>query len=244
MSGRLTITDRDKAVPFVDGKTVKKYTVQYMEKTGSTVNWASAHEMDPIEPGTAITDAKKCTIVTTVTGLQPGKTYLFRVVATYTDGTTDTTDLRVEGRQATARTQKLPAITLSKSHFSVENQTDYKFAIGMTGKVASYAKLGSGITISFSLLVSTSTKIDRATGLLEGAKAVADNGFTAINSKGEFTMNGVALEDIVTALGRETVLGSKTLSFQLVATFSIGDVNATAPSKLGRVTMPSWYHPA
>ncbi len=78
-----------------------------------------------------------------------------------------------------------------------------------------------------------------------GDEISADNGFSAIDTKGVFTMSAVSLESIVAALGRDTVLASKTLSFQLVATFAFDDgVTATLNSKAGRATMPSWYHPA
>ncbi len=246
-SATLTITDRDRVTAFVDGRTVKTYAIQYIEKPTGTPSWIASTitTLPAVDAGTAVTDAKKYAIVTEVTGLQPGKNYLFRVVSTYTDGTTNTTDLSVEGRAVSMRTLKLPAVSVSKSHFSVIDQTDYKFAVGLTGKVANYTKLGSGISISFSVLVSTGTKVDRTTGLLEGAKPIADNGFSAINAKGEFTMNGVSLESIVSALGRDAVLGSKTLSFQLVATFSFDDgVTATLNSKSGKATMPAWYQPA
>ncbi len=244
-SATLTITDRDRVTPFVDGKTTKNYTIEYVERVTSTPDWTKATKLPVIPAGTNVTDLGKYAIITEVTGLQPGISYFFRVVSTYTDGVTTTKNLAVEGRQASMKTLKPPVVSISKTHFSVIDKTNYDFAIGLTGKVASYNKLSADTSIRFSLMVSTSTKIDRVTGLLEGAKAVADNGFSTIDSKGVFTMSAVSLESIVAQLGRDTVLASKTLSFQLVATFTFNDgVEATLNSKVGRATMPTWYHPA
>lgn len=245
-SATLTITDKDKVTAFVDGKTVKSYTIQYAEKA-KTIDWSKAKELPLIGPGTDVTDLKKGTIVTQVSGLTPGTQYSFRVVATYTDGTTKSILLTSEGKAANAKTASLPAVSVTKTYFSVlSNSGNYEFAIGMDAKIANYAKLGSQVTdISFSLLASTSTTIDKVTKKLTGGLPVADNDFSTIDSKGVFSMNAVSLESIVEQLGASAVLGTKALGLQLVVTFKFADgTDATLYSKVGKVTLPTWYTPA
>ncbi|MDR1962983.1 MAG: fibronectin type III domain-containing protein [Planctomycetaceae bacterium] len=239
-SALLTITDRDKATPFIDGKTTKTYTIQYVEKTTSTPDWSKA-ETATIGSGEPILDAKKGTVAVKINDLKPGVSYFFRVLTSYTDGVTVEKELSMEGRQSTLKTANLPATTISKTFFSLD-KTNYEFAIGLNGKIANISKLDSGITVSFSLLVSTAVKVTKATGKLEDAQVISlpADSFTAIDSKGVFSMKPVDIQSILDILGAGKMLASKTISVQLEVSFS--GIATTSYSKMSKVTMPSWYN--
>jgi hypothetical protein len=238
-SVKLTITDNDKNIPFVAGKTVKTYTVQYVERTASKPDWSLA-QSQTLTPGTPILDTKKGTVAVQLSGLIPGTQYFFRVQTSYTDGTSVLKTINVDGRQVTFKTAAFPTISISKTSFAVDKSSGYDLAVGLTGKVANINKIETGMTISFSLWVSTATTIDKATGKLTGAQALSiPVTFSSINSKGEFSMLPIELESIVNTLGAGKMLASKTLSFQLEAAFS--GVTTTSCSKTGKITMPAWY---
>ena len=242
-TAKITVTDKDKITSFQNGLTVKTYKVEYVEKT-KVLDWSQAQSFT-IGADTPVADATKGTIVYELTGLNPGTQYAFRVIATYKDGVSVESTLISEGKSSTAKTAKLPAVSVTKTYFSVIDKTDYAFAISLTGKVASYAKLESGITIGYSLIVSTSTKINKTTGQLENSQVVASSTDLGCNATGVFTLDSVSLESIVEKLGRTNVLGTKALGMQLVLTFTFADGTvATSNSKIGKITLPTWYTPA
>ncbi|MDR2115579.1 MAG: fibronectin type III domain-containing protein, partial [Planctomycetaceae bacterium] len=193
-SAILTITDRDKVIPFIDGKTTKTYTIEYVEKITSTPDWTNAPSR-VIVAGETVQDANKGTIAVKIDNLKPGTQYFFRVQTSYTEGVTD---ISVDGRHSTFKTAALPATSISKTFFSLD-QTNYDFAVGLNGKIASTNKLDSNTTISFSLLVSTATKVVKGTGLLEEAQSIQVDSFTTIDSKGVFSMKPVSLQRIIDA---------------------------------------------
>ncbi|MDR0705491.1 MAG: fibronectin type III domain-containing protein [Planctomycetaceae bacterium] len=239
-SANLTITDKDKAVPFVDGKTTKTYTIEYVEKTASTPDWSKA-STKIIASGELVQDVKKGTVVVKIDNLKPGVQYFFRVHSAYKDGVTVEKDITVAGRHSTLKTATLPATTISKTFFSL-NKTNYEFALGLNGKVANINKLDSGTTISFSLLVSTATKVEKGTGVLEEAESITlpVNSFTTVDSKGVFSMNPVDLQLLIDELGATKMLASKTISLQLEVSFS--GITTTAYSKMTKISMPAWYN--
>ncbi|MDR2440692.1 MAG: hypothetical protein LBE12_15125 [Planctomycetaceae bacterium] len=239
-SAVLTITDRDKIIPFIDGKTVKTYTIEYVEKTTSTPNWNNASTCI-IASGESVLDAVKGTVAVKIDNLKPGTQYFFRVQTSYTDGTTVQKDISVDGRHSTFKTAALPTTSISKTFFSLD-KTNYDFTIGLTGKIANTSKLDSNTTISFSLLVSTSTKVAKGTGLLEEAQSITlpANSFTTIDSKGVFSMNPISLQLIIDALGSDKMLASKTISVQLNVSFS--GIATVSYSKMLKISMPAWYN--
>ncbi|MDR3196686.1 MAG: fibronectin type III domain-containing protein [Planctomycetaceae bacterium] len=239
-SAVLTITDRDKVIPFVSGKTVKTYTIEYVEKTVSTPDWSKASS-HVIAAGELIQDAKKGTVAVKIDNLKPGTQYFFRVQTSYTDGVTVKKNISVDGRHSTFKTAALPTTSISKTFFSLD-KTNYDFTIGLNGKVANTAKLDSNTTLSFSLIVSTATKVAKTTGLLEEAKSiiVPVGSFTAVDSKGVFTMKPISLQLIIDALGSAKMLASKTISIQLEVSFS--GIATTSYSKVAKISMPAWYN--
>jgi hypothetical protein len=238
----IVITDTDKIIPFADGKTVKTYKIEYVEKVTSTPNWAGASSVT-IAAGSTVLDTKKGTISATIDGLKPATQYFFRVVTTYTDGSSVTTPLTAEGRQVTFKTVALPATTIAKSFYSLTSSND--FAVGLSGKLTNYNKLPAGTNVSFSLLVSNLSTTVKGTGLLTNPQEISGSTFTGITpvkTTGEFSMNAVSFESITAALGSSTMLGTKTLTLQLVVTFDFPDgVTAITYSKVGKLTLPSWY---
>ncbi|MDR0610270.1 MAG: fibronectin type III domain-containing protein [Planctomycetaceae bacterium] len=236
-SANLTITDKDKVIPFVDGKTTKTYTIEYVEKTASTPNWSDAStKTKTIDPGALVQDVKKGTVVVKIDGLKPGVQYFFRVNSSYSDGVTD---IAVVGRHSTLKTATLPATTISKTFFSL-NKTNYELALGLNGKVANINKLDSGTTISFSLWVSTATKVEKGTGKLEEAQSITSLSFTTVDSKGVFSMEPIDLQLLIDALGAAKMLASKTISIQLEVSFN--GIATTAYSKMVKISMPAWYN--
>jgi hypothetical protein len=239
-SAILTITDRDKITPFINGKTTKTYTIEYVEKTSTTPNWSNASSA-VIASGELVLNEAKGTIAVKIDNLKPGTQYFFRVQTSYTDGTTVKKDISVDGRHSTFKTAALPATSISKTFFSL-NRTNYDFTIGLTGKVANTTKLEPNTTISFSLLVSTATKVVKGSGLLEEAQSITVpvDSFTTVDSKGVFSMNPISLQLIIDTLGSSKMLASKTISVQLEVSFS--GIATTSYSKTARITMPTWYN--
>ncbi|MDR0337542.1 MAG: fibronectin type III domain-containing protein, partial [Planctomycetaceae bacterium] len=116
-SAVLTITDKDKVVPFVDGKTTKTYVIEYVEKTTSTPDWSKSTSCT-IHPGVPISDAKKGTVAVKIENLKPGVQYFFRVQTSYTDGVTVEKEISIDGRHSTLKTAALPTTSISKTFFS------------------------------------------------------------------------------------------------------------------------------
>jgi hypothetical protein len=238
-SATLTITDKDKITPFVDGKTTKTYTIQYVEKVTSTPVWSNALSVT-ISSGTQVIDVAKGTVAVSIQDLKPGVQYFFRVLTSYSDGQNVPKDISIDGRHSTLKTLPLPATTLSKSFFSLNSNSG--LTIGLNGKVANANKLDTSMTVSFSLWVSTATAVEKTTGKLNDAVEIpsSDITFTSLNAKGEFSMSPVSLETLITALSSAKMLASKTISFQLEVSF--GGITTTKFSKMIRVTMPTWYN--
>ncbi|MDR1141398.1 MAG: fibronectin type III domain-containing protein [Planctomycetaceae bacterium] len=237
-SAVLTITDKDKVTPYLDGKTTKTYVIQYVEKTASTPDWSKALSQT-IDSGEPILDAKKGTVAVKIDNLNPGVQYFFRVQTSYTDGVTVEKEISVDGRHSTFKTAALPATTISKTFFSLDN-TNYEFMIGLNGKVANITKLDSSTTISFSLLVSTATKVVKGTGIMEEALDIEiPVSFTTVDSKGVFSMKPISLQSIIDVL-ESKMLASKTISVQLKVSFS--GVTTTSYSKMTKISMPAWYN--
>jgi hypothetical protein len=239
-SANLTITDKDKVLPFVDGKTTKTYTIEYVEKTTSTPDWSQATTVI-INHGEPVQDVKKGTVVVKIDNLKPGVQYFFRVNSAYKDGVHVEKDIAVAGRHSTLKTAALPATTISKTFFSL-NKTNYEFALGLNGKVANINKLDSGTTINFKLLVSTATKVEKGTGILEEVQSVtvSINRFTTVDSKGVFSMDPIDLQELIDVLGSAKMLASKTISLQLEVSFS--GIATPAYSKMTKISMPAWYN--
>ncbi|MDR0870401.1 MAG: fibronectin type III domain-containing protein [Planctomycetaceae bacterium] len=231
----LTLTDKDKITPFVDGKTVKEYTVEITGK--KTANWANAQSV-VIPSGTNVLDVKKGTFSVDVSGLQPDTDYLVRITAAYTDGTKE---LSVTGKAISIRTAKVPAVSIAKSFFTVLDKTDYQFAVGTTAKIASLKTLGE-TPVKLTVYVSTGSAVDKATKALLNSVAVSAPAEAEWDSKGLFTMPSVSMDTLAAALGRSNLLAAKTLTFQFLLTFEFsGGGSATAYSKTGRLTLPAWY---
>lgn len=231
----LIITDRDRAVPFVDGKTVKTYTIEVTEK--KTANWSAAQTI-VIPAGTEVLDAVRGYVSADVDELKPNTDYLFRVTTAYTDASKP---LSITGRNVTFRTAREPSITIAKTYFSVLDKTDYEFAVGMSARVANAKLLGDTAT-KLTLIASTGSALDKQTKVLLDSVTVSEPVEAVWDSKGGFVLPPVSIESLAAALGRTNLLAVKSLSFQLLITFEFSDGNsAQMYSRASRLTLPTWY---
>ncbi len=231
------ITDKDKALPFVNGKTVKTYTIQYAPKATS-INWDTA-QSEEVPVGTA-GDSSKGTIAWTIAGLQPGTSYTFRVIATYTEGMGESAKtLTSAAKTSTFKTAVLPAPTISKASYTV---VDGEFGLFTTCKQTKTDLFQSG-TVTYSLYFSTSTA---KSGLIPNARHIGED---LSGTAATFSMKPVAMKTIGELLGdtssdKPVLLGMKVIYLQLVAEYSDGNgVTAKIYSKVAKLTLPKWYVP-
>lgn len=238
--GVLTITDKDREIPFANGKTTKTYTIEYVEKTTSkTIDWNSAQKI-VIAPGTPVDDVSGGKVSTTISGLSPNKQYYYRVVTEYVEGSKT---LKVEGRHSTLRTLNVPTVSISNVQYKI---ADDNLAINLNGRMNNSQKLGDA-QVSHQLLVSVSTTTDRTTGKLNDSVVVDLASFGTFDSKGNFSLTQpFAFETLSSLLGASKLLQTKTVTFQILTTFDFtedgGPENkASVYSRVSRLTLPNWY---
>ena len=235
-STEIIITDKDKIIPFENGKTVKTYTVQYAAKATS-INWSAAPSV--VVPAGTVADAAKGTISCVINGLQPGENYVFRVTATYTEGTGSAArTLTSTSKDVSFKTTALPAPTLAKAEFTIING---ELCLFPTVKQTNPTLFQTG-TVSYTLYFSTTTaKI----GLPPDAQKI---GTDKIGTAATFTMQPFTLKEIAALLGESSpgkpaLLGLTSFNLQLVATYTDGGVTAEVYSKVLKVSLPKWYVP-
>ena len=233
-STNVVITNNDKVLPFVDGKTVKTYTIQYALKT-TAINWTAAPSV-VIPAGTTAANAAKGTVNWTINGLQPGTNYVFRVTATYVEGTQTMTST---SKDVSFKTAALPAPTLSKVAFTLVGG---EFGLFATVKQPNSALFQTG-SVTYSLYFSTSSA--KATGLLPDSQPI---GTDKIGTAATFNMQPVTLKAIADLLGDSSpgnpaLLGLSSINLQVVATYTSGSVTAEIISKVLKVALPKWYVP-
>ncbi len=241
-STNVTITDKDKYIPFVDGKTVKTYEVQYAVKSTSPV-WTTGAV---IASGTTVSNATKGTIDTSISGLLPGTNYIFRVLTSYVDGVLKETILTSQGKNGSFKTVALPVPTIAKVAFTLVGGD---IGVSVSGKQTKPELYTTAGTVKYSLYVSTSSTVNKATGRLDGAQRLTLSGEEIIGGAATFSMKSVSLTDIGGILDTASsssmkLLNSTSITFQIVAEYFENDVLVqTVCSRASKFTLPKWYKP-
>ena len=238
-STEILITDKDKVLPLVNGKTVKTYTVQYAPKA-TTINWDTAPTV--AVPAGSAADMAKGTVSCVIEGLLPGTNYTFRVTATYVEGTgASAKTLTSTTKDMAFKTTALPIPTLSKSAFTI---TEGELGLFVSVRQTSPALFQTG-TVKYSLYVSTSTA--SSTTLLPGALPIGEE---KIDTAATFDMKPISLKTIAqlfgdSSSGDPTLLGLTTISFQVAVEYTDNNgVVAQVYSRPLKVSLPKWYVPA
>lgn len=238
--GILTVTDKDREIPFANGKTTKTYTIQYVEKTtAKTIDWNSAQKI-VIGSGTPVDDVSKGQVSIAISGLSPNTQYYYRVVTEYTEGSKV---LRAEGRHSTLRTLNVPTVSISSVQYKI---VDDNLALNLNARMNNSQKLGDA-RVSHQLLVSVSTTTDRTTGKLNDSVLVDPASFGTFDSKGNFSLTQpFAFETLSGLLDSSVLLNAKTISFQILTTFDFTEDGkpenkASVYSRISRLTLPNWY---
>jgi hypothetical protein len=219
----------------------------------------------------------------TIEKLDPNSQYFFRVVTAGTayDGThawkgsgqTGQTKI-VASKEIKVKTAAVPLPTITKPSLALTSDND--LTLNFTGKsleqvIAPLAggtkavSLGGNAKIIYSVLVSASSTVDKATGKLLAAElvTVADNGGfvdggengIATNSDNNYKADNIKLTDagltalvltgstkLFDQLGNASSL--KALNIQLVATINsdlTADDGAVVYSKVAKITLPKWF---
>jgi hypothetical protein len=217
----------------------------------------------------------------TISKLDPNSQYFFRVVTAGTawasSGGWGAQKKIVASKEIKVKTAAVPLPTITKPSLALTTTND--LTLNFTGKsleqviaplvgTAKAVNLGTTPTIVYSVLVSASSTVDKATGKLLAATEVdmkdstANDGFdgsttsgiTVVDTNGKYndnlTLSDKGLADLVLTgsgklfdkLGNASSL--KTLNIQLVATIN-SDLTATTGavvySKVAKIALPKWF---
>ncbi|MDR0609232.1 MAG: fibronectin type III domain-containing protein [Planctomycetaceae bacterium] len=181
------------------------------------------------------------------TQLKPNTQYFVRIISINASSFSAATQV-VYGKETKFKTATIPLATLVKSGFALDNNYNYGVKFGIQSPFQNDTKkmLPSSPETSFQyqlLVADDKAKIDKATGMISGAKNLGDITVTLVNDlrKPYFISEVVSLSEIASVFDDLTQL--KSIQFQLIITYNnsnLGGVFATLPSKPLKFTLPKW----
>ncbi|MDR3196696.1 MAG: fibronectin type III domain-containing protein [Planctomycetaceae bacterium] len=181
------------------------------------------------------------------TQLNPNSQYFVRIV-TINAATFAAADMVVYGKETKFKTATIPLATLTKSGFAIDGNYNYGVKLGIQSPSQNDTKNMLPSTpetlFQYKLLVADDkAKIDKATGILSGAKDLGNITVTLVSDprKPYFVSEVISISELASVFDNLTQL--KSIQFQLVVTYTnskLGGNFAALPTKPLKFSLPKW----